>query len=254
MRFPSVALFCFAFLAWLVTSRPLHHPQSSSPTPRGLLGLLSFEEGNPPTTTPDGSNALHTTQTTANQQTPITSGRPTGVIATTTTPALSTSPIFTPASTTRFASISASFMDPATVTFPSASVEIGYVADAPTTPPAELTEWKVIGVAVITVTFIGTIILAVSFFNSWWGFVCDACCGGRGRGKGGSRELAGEKVVPDWEKRGWAFRLASEGGHRYPTMSSLESIAKEKDKAGRDHVKAEAGLGLTTPRLAYGGI
>jgi len=63
----------------------------------------------------------------------------------------------------------------------------------------------------------------------------------------------GEELVPDWEKRSWEFRLASEDGHRYPTMSSLESIAKEKDKKGRD-VKPEVGLGLTTPEQVYGGI
>jgi hypothetical protein len=137
------------------------------------------------------------------------------------------------------------------VTFTSASVEIGYVADAPTTPPAELTEWKIIGIAVITLTFIGTVILAITFFDSWWGFLCDVFCGGRGNRRG--KKLGGEELVPDWEKRSWEFRLASEDGHRYPTMSSLESIAKEKDKGGSD-VTADAGLGLTTPELAYSGI
>lgn len=65
----------------------------------------------------------------------------------------------------------------------------------------------------------------------------------------------GEELVPDWEKRSWEFRLASEDGHRYPTMSSLESIAKEKDKdKGFCDVKPEAGLGLTAPELAYDGV
>lgn len=63
---------------------------------------------------------------------------------------------------------------------------------------------------------------------------------------------AGEELIPDWEKRSWEFRLASEDGHRYPTMSSLESIAKEKDKE-RHEVKPDAGLWLTTPEQAYGG-
>ncbi|KIM47461.1 hypothetical protein M413DRAFT_439121 [Hebeloma cylindrosporum] len=234
MRFRSVALLYSAFLGWLVTSRPLYHPRTVSPAPRDLLGLLGGGEGIMPIIAPDGAGAVQATPTTVIHQTPITTERMAGAIdatasVVTATPVLSASRISTPAPTTRFDSTSASFVDPATVTFSSASIEIGYVADAPTTPPAELTEWKVIGIAVITITFIGTVILAFSFFDSWWGFVCD--------------------------KRSWEFRLASEDGHRYPTMSSLESIAKEKDKdKGFCDVKPEAGLGLTAPELAYDGV
>lgn len=254
MRFCSVALFYSAFLGWLVTSHPLYHPRTISPAPRDLLGLLGGGEGILPIITSDGTSALQTTPTTTIvRQTLSTSEQMTSAIVTTTVttaaPARSSSP---PAPTTRFVTTSASFTDPATVTFSSASIEIGYVADAPTTPPAELTEWKVIGIAVITITFIGTVILAFSFFDSWWGFVCDAFCGGRGRRNRRGMKHAGEELIPDWEKRSWEFRLASEDGHRYPTMSSLESIAKEKDKE-RHEVKPDAGLWLTTPEQAYGG-
>lgn len=254
MRFCSVALLYSAFLGWLVTSHPLYHPRTIFPAPRDLLGLLGGGEGILPIITPDGAGVLQTTPTTIVHQTLMTSERMAGAMITTTVTtdasARSTSP---PVPTTRFATTSASFTDPATVTFSSASIEIGYVADAPSTPPGELTEWKVIGIAVITITFIGTVILAFSFFDSWWGFVCDALCGGRGRGNRRGMKRGGEELVPDWEKRSWEFRLASEDGHRYPTMSSLESIAKEKDKGARD-VKPETELGLTTPEQAYGGI
>ena len=250
MRFCSVALFYSAFLGWLVTSHPLYHPRTISPAPRDLLGLLGGGEGILPIVTSDGASALQTTPTaTTVHQTPMTSERMAGAnVTTTVTPAASARSTSPPAPTTRFAGTSESFTDPATVTFSSASIEIGYVADAPTTPPAELTEWKVIGIAVITITFIGTVILAFSFFDSWWGFVCDAFCGGRGRRNRRGMKHAGEELIPDWEKRSWEFRLASEDGHRYPTMSSLESIAKE----GRD-VKPEVRLELATPEQAYGG-
>ncbi|KAF9055855.1 hypothetical protein BJ165DRAFT_1521824 [Panaeolus papilionaceus] len=98
-----------------------------------------------------------------------------------------------------------------------------YIAQTPgDTPPAELTEWKVIGVAVISVTLIAIIILSVTFFDSWWGFLRAVVLG---KNKGGN-----ETLLPDPEQRSWEFKLASEDGHRYPTMESLESIAKEKDR------------------------
>ena len=97
------------------------------------------------------------------------------------------------------------------------SIQIGYVADAPTTPPGEATEWKVIGIAVITVAFITTVVLAITFFDSWWGFL-------RAIFLGDKRNGGDEKFVPDWDKQSWEYNLSKEDGHRYPTMASLESI------------------------------
>ena len=104
------------------------------------------------------------------------------------------------------------------------SIQIGYVADAPATPPGEATEWKVIGIAVISIAFITTVVLAITFFDSWWGFLRAILLGDRRNG-------GDENLVPDWDKQSWEYNLSKEDGHRYPTMASLESIVKTPEKA-----------------------
>jgi hypothetical protein len=107
------------------------------------------------------------------------------------------------------------------------SIQIGYVADAPATPPGEATEWKVIGIAVIAIAFITTVVLTVTFFDSWWGFLRAIFLGDKHNG-------GDEKLVPDWDKRSWEYNLSIEDGHRYPTMASLESIVKAPEKSAGD--------------------
>lgn len=86
---------------------------------------------------------------------------------------------------------------------PSPSIQIGYVPDAPVTPPGEATEWKVIGIAVITITFISTVVLAITFFDSWWGFL-------RAIFLGDKRNGGDENLVPDWDKQSWEYTLSKE--------------------------------------------
>jgi hypothetical protein len=146
---------------------------------------------------------------------------------------VATTPIFSPtptvASATTRLNIDTTFLvqtvsttllpeDPSNVLSPSST---GWVGDTAATPPAELTEWKVIGIGVITVTLIAILILSISFFDSWWGFLRAVTCGK----KTGENE-GEETMVPDGEKlrKSWEFKLASEDGHRYPTLSSMESI------------------------------
>lgn len=95
------------------------------------------------------------------------------------------------------------------------------VPEAPTTSAEEATQWKVIGIGIITVGLIATVILSIIFFDSWWKFVCDLFCG-RWRGRGE------ETLVPDWTTRDWEFKLANEEGHRYPTMSSLADMTERQ--------------------------
>ena len=97
------------------------------------------------------------------------------------------------------------------------SIQIGYVAAAPVTPPGEATEWKVIGIAVIAIAVISTVVLAITFFDSWWRFL-------RAIFLGDKRNGGDEKLVPDWDKQSWEYDLSKEDGHRYPTLASLESI------------------------------
>ncbi|KAI9445059.1 hypothetical protein H4582DRAFT_879730 [Lactarius indigo] len=75
-------------------------------------------------------------------------------------------------------------------------------------PPAELPQkhahadvWRVVGIAVIAVSVVGTTILAVVFFDQWWSFLCDVCGRRKRRRKYGKEEL-----VPDWERGSWVFR------------------------------------------------
>ncbi|KAJ3573557.1 hypothetical protein NP233_g2371 [Leucocoprinus birnbaumii] len=97
------------------------------------------------------------------------------------------------------------------------------VPEAPSTSAEEATQWKVIGIGIITVGLIATVILSIIFFDSWWNFLCDIFCGRRRkRGKNQGQET----MVPDFGTRDWEFKLANEDGHRYPTMSSLADIAE----------------------------
>ncbi|XP_006454139.1 hypothetical protein AGABI2DRAFT_113898 [Agaricus bisporus var. bisporus H97] len=91
------------------------------------------------------------------------------------------------------------------------------------TSPEEATQWKVIGIGIITVGLIATVILSIIFFDSWWNFICDLLCGKTRR-----RSKGEENMIPDWERRDWEFKLANEDGHRYPTMTSLTDIADHK--------------------------
>lgn len=131
---------------------------------------------------------------------------------------------------------------------------LAYIPEAPATPPAEATEWKVIGIAIISITFVATVILAVVFFDSWWGFLRDLIFGRRHNG-------GSENLVPDWEKRSWEHKLANEDGHRYPTLASLESMAKEPpekvqlERGSKDAFHSKTVLRLpyaiTTPQISY---
>lgn len=97
------------------------------------------------------------------------------------------------------------------------------------TPPGELAQWKVIGISIICVTFVAIIIMAVTFFDTWWAFVrdivgCGGCRKGRDRSMQDGREVM--DLAPNWNRRTWEFKLANEDGHRYPTLASMESMIK----------------------------
>ena len=246
----------------LTFAHPLLHPHTKSPIERDLIGLLG-DGGNPTqavkTITPAVVNPLpptlglpqeHSSTASVSQNIKTTTGAPTAMAATTQTGPATGTPT-QPSSPIPNSSESASSTSASTITD-----DDGYVGEVTSTPPAELTQWKVIGIGVITITLIAIIIISVSFFDSWWGFLRDALCGCGRRGKWlGPVDGREETMVPDWEKRSWEFRLASEDGHRYPTMASLESIVKEKERLRRLSLREEVyGVKVKSPELAYGAV
>ncbi|EDR15210.1 uncharacterized protein LACBIDRAFT_301179 [Laccaria bicolor S238N-H82] len=105
------------------------------------------------------------------------------------------------------------------------TVSVDYITpEESTTPPSAAGGWKVIGISIIAVTFVATVILAIAFFDSWWGFLRDVVCGKR-------YSDGEENLIPDWEKSSWEYKIASEDGHRYPTMTTLDDIVTQ----GREH-------------------
>lgn len=263
MRGRVISVFYTAWLAVpLAFSLPLDSTHIFSAARRDLLGILGDIDGTYPSTT--GLSGAVTSPpavevTTTSAVDISASSKASGAInnvpqitsSATTAVKIANPPPLTTQSEIDISSVIYSV--PATATPSDSPYTIGDITDASATPPGELTEWKVIGIAVITITFIATAVLAVSFFDSWWGFVRAAVCG-KGRKKNElARGLAGETLVPDWEKRSWEFRLANEDGHRYPTLASLESIVKEKELA-QELSREEYGSDIKRPDLAYGAI
>jgi hypothetical protein len=106
----------------------------------------------------------------------------------------------------------------------------------PTSPPwspnAELPQrhvhadvWRVVGIAVIAVSVVGTTILAVVFFDQWWNFLCDICGRSKKRRKSGKEEL-----VPDWERRSWEFKI-EDNLPAYPSFGSPPAARKTVEEA-----------------------
>ncbi|KAK7465463.1 hypothetical protein VKT23_005440 [Stygiomarasmius scandens] len=111
-----------------------------------------------------------------------------------------------------------------TATYSYTPVSPTFAKESSSMSPGEASQWKVIGVGVLTIASITAIVLLIIFFDSWWGLLCDLF----GRKK---HEEGVEDMVPDWEKRSWEFKLASEDGHRYPVhgmMSQTQTYIQEK--------------------------
>ena len=89
-------------------------------------------------------------------------------------------------------------------------------------------DWRVIGIAVIAISAVGTVILLVVFFDQWWGFLCDVC-GRRRRRRGGGKE----ELVPDWERGTWEYKVEEDhwNSPMYPSFGSPPARQMQKGAA-----------------------
>ncbi|KAK7053248.1 Proteasome subunit alpha type-3 [Paramarasmius palmivorus] len=92
--------------------------------------------------------------------------------------------------------------------------------------PGDSKQWKIVGIAVISVASVIAVILLAMFFDSWWAFVRDVVFKSRKR----KREF-NEDLVPDWDRQSWQVKVASEDGHRYP-VSTQCGLSKTEVYAG----------------------
>jgi len=195
--FYSVTLLATA----LVIAHPLH-PRTAVLQTRDLIGGILGGGIGPAVVPASDNNTVDNSQTAVSGagfpvQTSISSTGSSKVSTTVLTASSQTTPSITQTTTGGRPSVTSSAVSPTT------SIQIGYVADAPATPPGEATEWKVIGIAVITIAFITTVVLAITFFDSWWGFL-------RAIFLGDKRNGGDENLVPDWDKQSWEYNLSKE--------------------------------------------
>ncbi|KAF7347592.1 hypothetical protein MVEN_01516100 [Mycena venus] len=163
------------------------HPHLPTIAPEGLGGLF---------TTSEASSVQATISSASRSASTFASGAAISQFSTTTSSSSSTS-------------------------FPSPTVTIGATKETSNAPSGEAAQWKVIGIAAVSIGLVAGIMLSIVFFDAWWGFLLALV---------GKKKKAGtEDLVPDWANRDWEFKVASEDGHRYPTLASLETMTKKQE-------------------------
>ncbi|KAG6873222.1 hypothetical protein C0995_001576 [Termitomyces sp. Mi166 len=121
----------------------------------------------------------------------------------------------------------------------------GTPTDAEAVPHSDAKQWKIIGLVVICITFIGVSTLAIVFFDAWWGFLRAVVC----RRRYGQER---EDMVPDWEKRSWEYKIPIPNEDRYTTTGSTENLTANTAGIGSGAGRMRGGMGqvpdyLTNP-------
>ncbi|KAJ6520113.1 hypothetical protein C8R45DRAFT_953923 [Mycena sanguinolenta] len=220
----ALVLLCY------VSAHPLH-PEMNVALDRGLGGLFGDDEDPLPEapSSPETEKALPKRPHLPSIATEGLGGlltaegdilKASGIQTTTSSASRSASTLASGAATTPFTATTSS----SSSTIPSPTTMPGDTKQPSSSPGSEATEWKVIGIAAVSIGLIAGVILSILFFDSWWGFLL-ALVGKKN--KGGTEDL-----VPDWANRDWEVKIASEDGHRYPTLASLESMTKKHDLTG----------------------
>ncbi|KAI0046616.1 hypothetical protein FA95DRAFT_1351953 [Auriscalpium vulgare] len=221
MRLWRVLLFSAGLLSTALATalprRPAREDTSREALKRELGGLLGgldtqttevLHHTEPASTHAEHSTAEHATS--AGGRTPTTQSAQNQPSEGTTTHAISSTTATPPPPTVATPTPTPHTQSPspnATTDTPTSAPTTG--TDERQTPASEHTgpDWRVIGVAVIAVSVIGAGILAVVFFDQWWGFLRDVCGGRRRKHKRGI-----EQLVPDWEKGSWEYKVEDDEG------------------------------------------
>ncbi|KIK07256.1 hypothetical protein K443DRAFT_673520 [Laccaria amethystina LaAM-08-1] len=220
------------FLLFFALAHPIEWQPSHTPAGRDFFGLIENDDLPTTTATVETWNPATSLTSFSMNRPPLSSTSLSEVVVT-------GSSLTTPSSTSSSTALSDSQTTAAnswtstSAILPTVSVEY-IIPEGSTTPPSGAAEWKVIGISIIAVTFVATVILAIAFFDSWWGFLRDVVCGKR-------NSVGEENLIPDWEKNSWDYKLASEDGYGYPIMRSLDGIvAQGKERSEKIRPRSEA--------------
>ncbi|KAG6877493.1 hypothetical protein C0993_006763 [Termitomyces sp. T159_Od127] len=142
-----------------------------------------------------------------------------------------TPPTPTPTSDPPHTTLSSSTAGPAATT----SSPPGTPTDAEVVPHSDAKQWKIIGLVVICITFIGVSTLAIVFFDAWWGFLRAVICRRRY-----SQER--EDMVPDWEKRSWEYKIPTLNEDPYTATSSMDNLTANAAGLGSGAGRIRGGM------------
>ncbi|KIY50414.1 hypothetical protein FISHEDRAFT_57266 [Fistulina hepatica ATCC 64428] len=97
---------------------------------------------------------------------------------------------------------------------------------------SDISQWKIIGIAVLSLGSVAVLILAIYTFDTWSSFLRDAFpCGKRRRSIHWNEDLKAddEEIFGRQSMKKWEWRIASEESHRYPTLSNLGTMPRSWD-------------------------
>ncbi|KAH0591104.1 hypothetical protein H2248_001208 [Termitomyces sp. 'cryptogamus'] len=250
---PRFSSFTFVLLHFCLIVHAQSHPLSArQPAPPELIEILdddifygtsagySYETfpGHEPTTMPYGGlfdDPFLSRTGSQSQSTPSTAST-TSSTATHTTKQTQATP--TPTSEPPHMTSSSSTAGPAATAFSPP----GTPTDAEVVPHSDAKQWKIIGLVVICITFIGVSTLAIVFFDAWWGFLRAVIC----RRRYGQER---EDMVPDWEKRSWEYKIPIPNEDRYIATGSMDNLTANAAGIGSGAGRIRGGAGQTPDYL-----
>ncbi|TFK41841.1 hypothetical protein BDQ12DRAFT_719878 [Crucibulum laeve] len=107
-------------------------------------------------------------------------------------------------------------MSASTIALPATPLSPSAIIERPATPDGEAIEWRIIGITIGSLVGLSAIILVLGLIKRWWSSYNQ---------RRGSQEQITYRPQMSLEST-----LAEEGGHRYPSLASLESIHQDITK------------------------